>query len=64
MVNDPTLTQRMLPSLARVAGGQGLVELPYVTGAEDFAFFGERVPSLLFFVGSPPAGRRPMAESQ
>jgi amidohydrolase len=56
VVNDPTLTQRMLPSLARVAGGQGLVEMPYVTGAEDFAFFGERVPSLFFFVGSTPAG--------
>jgi amidohydrolase len=59
VVNDPKLTQRMLPSLARVAGGQGLVELPYVTGAEDFAFFGEQVPSLFFFVGSTPAGIDP-----
>ena len=56
VVNEARLTERMLPSLEHVAGAGRVVEMPYVTGAEDFAFFGLRVPSLFFFVGSTPAG--------
>ena len=56
VVNEAALTARMLPSLEHVAGAGRVVEIPYVTGAEDFAFFGQRVPSLFFFVGSTPAG--------
>jgi amidohydrolase len=56
VVNEPALTQRMLPSLERVAGAGRVVEIPYVTGAEDFAFFGQKVPALFFFVGSTPTG--------
>jgi amidohydrolase len=57
VVNEAQLTQRMLPSLEHVAGPGHVVEIPYVTGAEDFAYFGQRVPSLFFFVGSTPAGQ-------
>ena len=56
VVNDPRLTSRMLPSLARVGRGGQVKEIPYVTGAEDFAFFGQKVPALFFFVGSTPDG--------
>ena len=56
VVNDPKLTGRMLPSLARVGRGGEAREIPYVTGAEDFAYFGQKVPSLFFFVGSTPDG--------
>lgn len=56
VVNDPKLTSRMLPSLARVGRGGQVREMPYVTGAEDFAFFGQKVPALFFFVGSTPDG--------
>jgi amidohydrolase len=56
-VNDVALTQRMLPSLQRAAGAANVVEIPYVTGAEDFAYFGQKVPALYFFVGSTPAGQ-------
>ena len=59
VVNDPALTQRMLPSLERVAGVGRVVEMPYVTGAEDFAFYGQKVPALFFFVGATPAGVDP-----
>jgi amidohydrolase len=55
-VNDPKLTSRMLPSLARVGRGGEVKEIPYVTGAEDFAYFGQKVPALFFFVGSTPDG--------
>ncbi len=59
VVNDPALTQRMLPTLERVAGAGRVVEMPYVTGAEDFAFYGQNVPALFFFVGVTPAGVDP-----
>ena len=51
------LTERMLPSLERAAGPGNVVELPFVTGAEDFSFYGQRVPSLFFFVGITPPGQ-------
>jgi amidohydrolase len=51
--NDPGLTARMLPTLERVAG-DGLVESPRITGAEDFSFFQERIPGLFFFLGVAP----------
>ena len=34
-----------------------MVEIPYVTGAEDFAILGRRVPACFFFVGITPAGQ-------
>jgi amidohydrolase len=56
-VNDVKLTARMLPALERAAGPGNVVEMPYQTVAEDFAYFGERVPSLYFFVGITPTGQ-------
>jgi amidohydrolase len=52
--NDPTLTERVLPSLRRAAGTANVRAVPLVTGAEDFAFFAEQVPSFFFFVGVTP----------
>ena len=53
-VNDPALTDRMLPSLRRVAGDQ-VVLMPPTTGAEDFSYFAEEVPGLFLGLGvSPP----------
>ena len=48
--NDPELTGRMLPTLRRVVG-EGLVEAPRATGAEDFSYYQQEVPGLFFFVG-------------
>jgi len=52
--NDPALTERVLPSLRRSAGAANVRAVPLVTGAEDFAFFAEKVPSFFFFVGVTP----------
>jgi len=52
--NDPALTERVLPSLRRVAGAANVRPVPLVTGAEDFAFFGQKVPSFFYFVGVTP----------
>jgi amidohydrolase len=51
-VNDPTLTRRMLPTIARVA--PRTVEALPRTGAEDFAFYAERVPGLYLWLGIRP----------
>jgi len=57
--NDVDLTQKMLPTLQRVAG-PGNVELrAAVTGAEDFSFFQEKVPGLFIFLGGMPKGKNP-----
>jgi amidohydrolase len=48
--NDPALTARMLPTLKRVAGA-GLVESPVIMGAEDFAFYQQKIPGLYVVVG-------------
>ena len=54
--NDPALTARMLPTLQSVAGSPNVVEIKAVTGAEDFAFYQEKVPGLFVFLGGTPAG--------
>lgn len=52
--NNPELTAKMLPALRRVAGDGNVKIIPLVTGAEDFAFYAQKVPSLFWFVGSTP----------
>ena len=57
--NDPALTKKMLPSLIKAAGELNVQEVPAVTGAEDFSFFAEKVPSLFFFIGGKQKGVAP-----
>jgi amidohydrolase len=54
--NNPELTARMLPTLRRVAGAENVKEIPLITGAEDFAYFAQAVPSLFIMVGVTPKG--------
>lgn len=53
-VNDPALTEAMLPTLQRVAGAEKVLFVPKVTGSEDFSYFQQLVPGLFFFVGTTP----------
>lgn len=54
--NNAALTERMLPTLRRVVGPDGLEETPKVTTAEDFSYFQQQVPGLFLFLGiTPPA---------
>lgn len=52
--NDPGLTERMLPTLRRVAGDAGVVQASLTGTAEDFSFFGQRVPAMFIFLGVTP----------
>jgi amidohydrolase len=50
--NDPALTEKMVSSLEKAAGKENVMRINAVTGAEDFAFFQQKVPGLFFFVGA------------
>lgn len=50
--NDPELTAKVAASLEKAAGKENVVVIDAVTGAEDFAFFQEKVPGFFFFVGA------------
>jgi len=55
--NEPALTKKMIPSFIKAAGVDNVVETEAVTGAEDFSFFAEKVPSLFFFIGGMEKGK-------
>lgn len=59
-LNDPDLMARVLPTLKRVAGEENVKALPLITGAEDFAFYAQKVPSVFFFVGVTPRDKNPV----
>ncbi len=57
--NNPALTNEMLPTLRAVAGNNNVFLRKAVTGAEDFAFYSQKVPGLFVFLGGMPAGQDP-----
>jgi amidohydrolase len=61
-VNSPALTSMMLPTLERVAPGR-VVNVPKVTGAEDFSLFANKVPGLFVVVGVTPPDQLESAAS-
>ncbi|WP_034730711.1 amidohydrolase [Pseudidiomarina atlantica] len=58
-VNDPSLTEKMLPTMERVAGKDKVKVNALVTGAEDFSFYALEVPGLFVFLGITPEGQDP-----
>jgi amidohydrolase len=52
--NNAELTEKMVPALVRAAGQKNVVKINPDTGAEDFAYYQEKVPGLFFFVGACP----------
>lgn len=57
--NDPALMTKMLPSLQRAAGAGKTINMHAVTGAEDFAFYQQKVPGVFFFLGAMPTDADP-----
>jgi amidohydrolase len=53
-VNDPALTEKMLPTLKRIGGEGGSRPHQRVMVAEDFSYFQEKIPGLFYFVGVTP----------
>lgn len=57
--NDPALTERMLPTLRRVAGDDRVVLAQQTTTAEDFAHYQRQAPGVFLFLGIVPEGTDP-----
>jgi amidohydrolase len=55
--NDVALTERMAPTLKRVAGADKVAIAKQTTTAEDFALFEQKVPGMFFFLGIVPKGQ-------
>jgi amidohydrolase len=59
VVNDAAVTAAALPIFERLVGKDNVREISLQTTADDYAFFGEQVPSLYFWVGITPRDRDP-----
>jgi amidohydrolase len=57
--NNPELVKRMLPSLENAIGKKNVAEMNWVTGAEDFSFFGDKIPGFFFYLGGMRKGQDP-----
>ncbi|HEY0943388.1 MAG TPA: amidohydrolase [Steroidobacter sp.] len=59
VVNDAELTSRALPLFEQVAGKENVKLIGLQTVAEDYSFFGTKVPSLFFWIGITPRDKDP-----
>jgi amidohydrolase len=55
-VNDVPLTERMVPTLQRVAGADKVFVGQKITGYEDFSFYQQKIPGFFYFLGITPRG--------
>lgn len=53
-VNDVPLTERMVPTLERVAGKDRVFVGQKTTGYEDFSHYQQKIPGFFYFVGITP----------
>ena len=53
-VNDPALTEKMIPTLKRIGGEGGSRVTQRVMVAEDFSYFQQQVPGMFYFIGITP----------
>ncbi|MGZ8558375.1 MAG: amidohydrolase, partial [Chitinophagaceae bacterium] len=54
--NDPALVKKMLTSLQNAIGANNVSEREWVTGAEDFSYYGTKAPAFFFYLGGMPKG--------
>ncbi len=59
-INDPALTERMVPTLRRTLGAANVIPGAQTTTAEDFSLFQRKVPGMFFFLGVTPLGADPL----
>lgn len=57
--NNPDLVKQTISSLEKAAGENNVKERNWVTGAEDFSFFGTKAPAFFFYLGGMPAANDP-----
>jgi amidohydrolase len=54
--NTPELVKKIIPSLESAAGAGNVKEREWVTGAEDFSYYGTKAPAFFFYLGGMPKG--------
>ncbi len=57
--NTPELVKKMIPSFVSAAGAANVKEREWVTGAEDFSYYGTKAPAFFFYLGGMPKGNDP-----
>jgi amidohydrolase len=57
--NDSTLLKKLIPSLEKAAGKDNVTERNWVTGAEDFSYYGLKAPAVFLYLGGMPKGKDP-----
>ncbi|NJC25624.1 amidohydrolase [Neolewinella antarctica] len=57
--NDPDITRRLMPIVAATAGEDNINLVRAITGAEDFSFYAQEVPSLFVFLGGLDPAKEP-----
>jgi amidohydrolase len=57
--NTPELVKKMIPSLESAAGASNVSLRNWVTGAEDFSYYGTKAPAFFFYLGGMPKGNDP-----
>jgi len=57
--NDPELVKKMIPSLQSAAGINNVKDREWVTGAEDFSYYGTKAPAFFFYLGGMPQLKDP-----
>jgi amidohydrolase len=55
--NTPELVKKTIPSLESAAGAANVKEREWVTGAEDFSYYGTKAPAFFFYLGGMPKGK-------
>jgi amidohydrolase len=58
-VNNPDLTEKMLPVLRRVVGEKFVAITPPITASEDFSYYAREIPGFFYFLGVNPPGADP-----
>jgi amidohydrolase len=56
VINDPALTDRMLPTIQRIIGAENVRKLEPAMVGEDFSYFANEVPGLYFRLGVQTPG--------
>lgn len=57
--NDSALVEKMIPSLKKAALNGAVRPMNWVTGAEDFSYYGTKAPAFFFYFGGMPRGNDP-----
>jgi metal-dependent amidase/aminoacylase/carboxypeptidase family protein len=51
-INDAACAKRAVETVRKVVGDEAVFEVPPVTGAEDFAFYSQKIPGVFAFLGA------------